>query len=211
MQLIKFTHACVRLHDGDRTLLIDPGEWAEAEAFEGVTDVLVTHEHYDHLDLDRLAQHPDVKVYAPDPLAGEIRERGLDVTAVAAGDAFVAAGFGVQVVGGTHAEIYEGLPGCANVGYLVTAAGGTGAVYHPGDSVFVPDAPVQTLLVPASAPWLKLAEALDFVRAVKPERAFPIHDYMLSTQAGQPNFDRWMDMKGQTEYARIPTGGSVDL
>src|SRR5262245_10936661 len=50
MQMIKFTHACVRLIDGESSLLIDPGIWAEAEAFDGVTDVLVTHEHADHVD-----------------------------------------------------------------------------------------------------------------------------------------------------------------
>ncbi|HEY5030917.1 MAG TPA: MBL fold metallo-hydrolase, partial [Actinomycetes bacterium] len=54
MQLTKFTHACVRLDSGGRRLLIDPGIWAEDAAFEGVTDVIVTHEHFDHLDVDRL-------------------------------------------------------------------------------------------------------------------------------------------------------------
>src|SRR5262249_34080794 len=68
MQMIKFTHACVRLIDGERSLLIDPGIWAEAEAFDGVTDVLVTHEHADHVDVDRLVaahmSNVDLRVYA---------------------------------------------------------------------------------------------------------------------------------------------------
>ena len=211
MQLIKFTHACVRLHDGDRTLLIDPGVWSEPDVFEGVTDVLITHEHADHVDEDRLAQHQDVRVFAPDPLAGELRKRmGPAVTTVASGDSFTAAGFGVQVVGGAHAEIYDGLPGCANVGYLVSSAG-SGVVYHPGDSLFVPDATVDTLLLPAHAPWLKLAEAIDFTRAVAPKRAFPIHDRALSSDIGFNSFDGWLDAKGETQYARIPVGTGVDL
>jgi L-ascorbate metabolism protein UlaG (beta-lactamase superfamily) len=210
MQLIKFTHACVRLHDGDRTLLIDPGIWSEPEVFEGVTDVLITHEHYDHVDAERLAEHQDLRVFAPDPIADKLRLRmGHAVTTVAVGDTFTAAGYGVQVVGGEHAEIYEGLPGCANVGYLVSTPGGI--VYHPGDSLFVPGAAVDTLLVPAAAPWLKLAEAIDFVRAVAPKRAFPIHDRMLSSDVGFAGFDGWMEAKGQTEYARIPVGTGVDL
>ena len=52
----------------------------------------------------------------------------------------------LRVVGGAHAEIYEGLPGCANVGFVVEG------VYHPGDSLFVPDVPVTTLLVPWTVP-----------------------------------------------------------
>lgn len=210
MHLVKFTHACVRLHEGDRTLLIDPGVWSEAQVFDGVTDVLITHEHDDHVDADRLAARPDLRVFAPDTVADEVRPRmGSRVTTVAVGDTFTAAGFDVRVVGGAHAETYEGLPGCANVGYLVGAPGAT--LYHPGDALLVPDTAVDTLLVPAAAPWLKLAEALDFVRAVAPRRAFPIHDAMLSAEVGFANFDGWMEAKAQTEYARIPVGTGVDL
>ena len=31
MQLTKFTHSCVRLDDGDRRLVIDPGVFSEVE------------------------------------------------------------------------------------------------------------------------------------------------------------------------------------
>src|SRR5262245_25131461 len=173
MQMIKFTHACVRLQDGDRALLLDPGIWAEPEAFEGVTDVLVTHEHFDHVDVDRLAQRhqsgPDLRVYAPEPIAAKLAEQlGAAATVVAPGHRLTAAGFTVDVVGGLHAEIYGGLPGCANVGYIVGAGGQT--VYHPGDSLFVPSATVDVLLTPVSGPWFKLGEGLDFVRKVAPAK-----------------------------------------
>ncbi|WP_027343360.1 MBL fold metallo-hydrolase [Hamadaea tsunoensis] len=215
MELIKFTHACVRLHDGGRSLLLDPGVWTEPEAYEGVEDVLVTHEHFDHVHPETLAaaarRNSALRVWAPDPIASELRDLlGDTVTTVTTGDGFEAAGFSVNVVGGAHAEIYEGLPGCANVGYLVTGSTG-GAVYHPGDSLFVPEADVETLLVPVSAPWFKLSEGLDFARAVKPARAYPIHDRMLSEDIGQPGADRWFEMKANTQYARIPVGGSVEL
>ncbi|MEH1128641.1 MBL fold metallo-hydrolase [Micromonospora sp. CPCC 206061] len=204
MRLIKYTHACVRLERDGGQLLIDPGTWSEDEAFVDASAVLVTHEHADHIDADRLAAarstNPSLPVYAPAAVAEQLD----GVTAVSPGDTFEAAGYQVRVVGGAHAEIFEGLPGCANVGYVIDG------VYHPGDSVFVPDVPVETLLVPTSAPWLKLAEALEFVRAVKPRRAFSIHDAMLS-ERGEQNVDRWLDMKGGTEYARIPVGESVTL
>ena len=56
MRMIKYTHACVRLERDGRSLLIDPGTWAEDAAFEGVSDVLVTHEHADHIDVERLVK-----------------------------------------------------------------------------------------------------------------------------------------------------------
>jgi len=210
VKLTKFTHACVRLESDGRAVVIDPGEWAEEHALDGVAAVLVTHEHADHLDvtwLTRLAaDNPDLRVWAPAPVAeNQLAGLGEAVTAVAPGDSFTAGGFPVQVVGGQHAEIYEGLPGCANVGYVVD-----GAVYHPGDALSVPDVPVDTLLVPASAPWLKLAEALDFVRAIGPRRAYPIHDATLSV-LGQRSVGGWMAAKGGTDYTWLAPGDAVSL
>ncbi|MEU4690820.1 MBL fold metallo-hydrolase [Actinoplanes sp. NPDC023714] len=213
MRLIKYTHACVRLDDGDRSLLIDPGVWTEPEAYDGVTDILVTHEHDDHIDLERIAAlltSRNLRIFAPEPVRATAVEENAPtvaaaITPVAAGDTFTAGGFAVTAVGGLHAEIYEGLPGCANVGFIAEG------VYHPGDSFFVPSQPVTTLLVPAAAPWFKLREALDFTRAIAPARAFPIHDRMLSPDVGFDRFDVWMHMKGNTDYARIPLTEAVTL
>ena len=46
---------------------------------------------------------------------------------------------------------------------------------HPGDALFVPDEPVDVLATPAAAPWMKISEAVDYLRAVAPTRAVPIH------------------------------------
>ena len=208
MRLTKFTHACVRLEKDGRKLLIDPGIWAEDEAFQDDTDILVTHEHFDHIDVDRItalaALAANITVHAPAPVAALLAVMAGHVRTVEVGDSFTAAGFRVAVVGGRHADIYDGLPGCANVGYLVDG------LYHPGDSLFVPDHRVETLLVPTCAPWLKLAEAIDFVRTVTPRRAYSIHDAMLSSR-GEVIIDRWLDLKGETAYARIPIGETVKV
>jgi L-ascorbate metabolism protein UlaG (beta-lactamase superfamily) len=209
MRLTKFGHACVRLEQDDRVLVIDPGTFSEAEALDGAGVVLVTHEHADHIDIDKLvAAHkanPALTVYANTAHAEKLDRLEGAVTSVAVGQTFTAAGFAVAVVGGAHAEIYEGLPGCANVGFIVD-----GDVYHPGDSLFVPEEEVRTLLVPASGPWLKLAEAIDFVRGVAPQRAFPIHDALLN-ERGFGNFDNWIGMKGNTTYARLSIGESAEI
>src|SRR5262249_25773238 len=172
-------------------------------------DILVTHEHTDHVDPERLATvhtlNSRLRVFAPGAVAEKLASLGDLVTTVRLGDEFMANGFSVLAVGGSHAEIYEGLPGCPNLGYIVD-----GSVYHPGDALHVPRKPVTTLLVPAAAPWLKLAEALDFVRAIAPRRAFPIHEVMLS-DIGRQGFDNWMRMKSETEYARLAAGASADF
>jgi L-ascorbate metabolism protein UlaG (beta-lactamase superfamily) len=205
MRLTKYGHACVRLEDGDQVLVIDPGTYSEMESLSGATSVLITHEHADHLDVDKLKaardSNPALTVHAHPALAATL---GDGVTAISPGDTFTAAGFTVRAVGGEHAEIIDGLPGCANVGFIVEG------VYHPGDSLFVPAEAVDTLLVPASGPWLKLGEAIEFVRTVRPARAFPIHDVIFN-DLGLHAFDSWLSTEGATDYARIPLGESVNL
>ncbi len=208
-RLTRYTHACVRLERDGRALVIDPGTWSEPEALEGASAVLVTHEHYDHIDAERLTAallgDPDLAVYTNAAVTDQLSTVAAQVHAVAPGDTFTAAGFDVSVVGGRHAEIYAGLPGCPNVGFMIDER-----VFHPGDALFVPDAAVDTLLVPAGAPWLKLAEALDFVRAVQPRAAHPIHDAVLSPN-GQALVDRWFDSHAGTDYRRLSPGESLDI
>ena len=176
MQLTKFGHSCVRIDDGDRTLVLDPGAFSDLDpALDGADAVLITHEHIDHVNGDRLraaAQaDPRLRIWAPAGVAASFADLGEQVVAVGAGESFEAAGFPVRTFGGQHALIHPLIPIVANVGYLIGES-----VYHPGDSFVVPPAPVSTLLFPAVAPWSKMAEVIDFVVAVRAPKALPIHD-----------------------------------
>jgi len=180
MEITKYTHSCVRIDDRDSALVVDPGEFSEVEtALSGAHAVLVTHEHPDHLNVDALtnaaATDPELRVWAPASVAAKLAEIGDRVTTVEPGDAVEAGGLDVRVVGGQHALIHHSVPVVANVGYVIDDA-----VYHPGDSFEVPTTLVETLLAPMHAPWSKIAEVLDFLIAVRPRRAYPIHDALLS-------------------------------
>ena len=179
-RLTKFTHACVRLDDGDRSVAIDPGVFSEVDAaLDGVQAVLITHEHPDHLDVDKVTAALDadsrLRLYAPAAVATALGERGGQVVAVDPGTSFDAAGFAVRAFGGQHALIHPAIPVIANLGYLVDDA-----VYHPGDSFTVPDAPVRTLLAPTNAPWSKAAEVIDFVVSVRAPQVFQVHDSLVT-------------------------------
>lgn len=195
MRITKFTHACVRLEHAGRVLVIDPGAWSEPRALSGAEAVLVTHEHPDHIDVLRLAGL-GVPVYAP----ADADIPRLRTIPVGTGEEFTAAGFRVRAVGGRHAPVYNGQPNCANLGYLVD-----GSLYHPGDSLHLPERPIETLLVPAQGSWLKTAEAIDFVHAVSPTRVFPIHEAQLSDR-GVPSLDAWFAEEFGAGYRWLAPG-----
>jgi hypothetical protein len=179
MQLTKLGHSCVRLEKDGAALVIDPGIWSGPHALDGANAVLVTHEHVDHLDADEvrgaLATDNGLELWANAFVAGQFPEFGDRVHVVAHGETFTAAGFDIHVYGSEHAVVDRQIPVVANTGFAVD-----GAVFHPGDSLTVPEDWIPTLLVPVTAPWLKFSELADYIREVEPERGYWIHDALLN-------------------------------
>src|SRR6266487_498206 len=87
-----------------------------------------------------------------------------------------------------------------------------GAFSDP-DALAVPEDRVETLLLPASAPWLKLSEMIDYGRAVAPRRAYTIHDALLSDTGLQVlgNFLGMAAGAGGGTFSQLANGSSIDL
>jgi L-ascorbate metabolism protein UlaG (beta-lactamase superfamily) len=208
MQVTKYTHSCVRLeHDGG-VLVVDPGVYSEPEALDGVDAVLITHEHPDHVNVEALTRALDRRpfsVHGPASLAGVLGDAAEALTVVGPGESFTAAGVAVRAHGGQHAVIHPDLPVVQNLGYVFNDV-----VYHPGDSLVVPDdIQVDTLFAPIHAPWSKFSEVLDFIRAVAPRRAFALHDGLLNAN-GLGLLDRQYTAMSKTEYRRLEPGTRID-
>jgi L-ascorbate metabolism protein UlaG (beta-lactamase superfamily) len=212
VQLTKLGHACVVLSDGDRRLVVDHGAFTEESAWDGASAVLLTHEHVDHFDAARtraaLDADPALEVWTNASVAAQLEGAGPRVHVVGAGDALTAAGFDVQVHGEWHAVIHPEIPRIRNVGFLVE-----GRVFHPGDALTVPDVAVPTLLLPVHAPWSKIGEVIDYVRAVGAERAVAVHDGLLN-ETGLGVVAGLLGERGpgtSTPYTRLASGESLEL
>jgi L-ascorbate metabolism protein UlaG (beta-lactamase superfamily) len=209
VQITKFGHACVRVSVDAEALVVDPGVFTEPEAVDGATAVLVTHEHPDHFDPERL-RRCEAPIWTNAGVAEAMRNQASDLadrtSVIAAGDSFTAAGLPVTVHGSQHALIHVDLERVANTAYLIADT-----LYHPGDSFTAPPHRVETLLVPIHAPWMPVREAVDFARAYARDRAVAIHDGLLNDnglRVVSGVLSGLLDGRG-IEYKRLASGSDV--
>lgn len=212
MRVTKHEHAALRIESSGHLLLIDPGTLTLP--VEGVVDavaVVITHEHPDHwspAQLDRIQEATGgIPIYGPEGVAKAAT--GHDITVVHPGETVSIEPFTLEFFGGVHSVIHESMPVVDNVGVLVD-----GEFYYPGDSYAVPEGvDVKLLAAPLGAPWLKVGDAMDFVLAVKPRRAFGTHDMTLSTIGKTMHRARleWATQQNGGEFLVLEPGESTDL
>lgn len=206
MRITKFGHSCLYVTEGAANILLDPGSFSSGfETLTGLTAVLLTHQHFDHVDAEKLSAlltaNPAATVYADAQTAGVLGEKWIAVTTVQAADE-LDVGVPVSVYGARHAVIHKDIPVISNVAYLID-----GRLLHPGDSFTEIDRPVEVLALPVSAPWMAVKEAVEYVRSVSPAYVIPIHEQVLARPATVygtlepllPQSARWVLMDdGQT-------------
>lgn len=212
MKLTKLEHSCLLLEQSGDTLVIDPGSFTRPVTDpRGVVAIVITHEHPDHWNPEQLQRlldaNPGARIFGPAGVVAAAAD--FDVTAVAAGDAHEVGPFTLRFFGVKHAEIHRSIPLVDNVGVLVNDE-----LYYAGDSFVVPEGvTVGTLAAPAGAPWLKISEVMDYVDAIAPRRAFPVHEMTLSAPGKSMSNDRLKTATGwhDGEYLPLEPGDSIDL
>ncbi len=211
MKLTKYSHACFIVEKAGRAIIVDPGAWStDVEVPENVIGVVVTHEHADHCDIKQLtdivANNPQVTIYAHADVLAHLP--GLPTQSVSVGEIVHVRDFVLEFVGGEHALIHESIPRIANLGVIVDEL-----LYYPGDSFALPGKAIPNIMIPASAPWMKISEAMDFLVDSQAARFFPTHDAILS-EAGKNLVDTMLKKVAENAnatYERIASGDSIEL
>lgn len=190
MKLTKYQHACLVVEKDGTTIVVDPGVYSHDFIMpSNVNAVVITHEHPDHFDEKLvnliLIAHPKAAIIAHESISGRFTE----YTSIAAkvGEPFTVGSMTLQFFGGNHASISPTVQVPPNLGVLID-----NYLYYPGDSFTVPEGvQVKALALPASAPWLKISESMEFLTRVRPDFTFPTHDAILSNE-GKELADRML-------------------
>jgi L-ascorbate metabolism protein UlaG (beta-lactamase superfamily) len=206
MQFVHFGHSCVLAETASTRLLFDPGTFSKGfEEVRDLTAILITHQHFDHLDEQRLpalvAANPGVELIVDPASAETVAALGLTARTVRPGETFQVGDTTVNAVNGNHAIIHPEIPVPPNNGYVVD----DGAFYHPGDSFFRPEQTVDVLGLPTGAPWQKLSDAVDYLRVMKPRVAIPIHEAVLAVP--QIWYGRFAELCHQDTEVKVLTHG----
>ena len=176
MKITKYGHCSLLIEEGNLRILTDPGNLSPAQAMAREVDlILITHEHQDHFHLDSLrevlANNPKAKIITNTAIAKLLRDATLDGELLEDGGKKIFQGVQLEGFGTMHAEIYPTWPRVQNTGYMIAER-----LFYPGDAFYNPARPVEVLALPVAGPWLKISEAIDYAKEVKPRIAFPVHD-----------------------------------
>jgi L-ascorbate metabolism protein UlaG (beta-lactamase superfamily) len=210
VKLTKFEHACFAVEESGQSLIVDPGDFtSDFVVPDNVAAVVITHEHGDHFDIEKLRtiidSNPDAIVVAHESIISRLDN--FKTQAVAASSGIKIGGFELEFYGGTHARITKDWQPIPNLGVRINSR-----LYYPGDSFALPDGvPIEVLAVPAAAPWMKISEATEFIESLKPKMVFPTHDALLSA-IGKKSVDKWLTLSSNNVGARYTRViGTIEL
>jgi L-ascorbate metabolism protein UlaG (beta-lactamase superfamily) len=184
MRITHLGHSCLLVETSGQRILLDPGAFSSRIVdVTGLDVILVTHQHADHVDLQRLPAlleiNPQARLYAEPQAAAVMQEAGIGAEHTTAGKALTFGRVEVTPVGEEHALINEALPRVGNLG-VVLRAKGEPSLFHPGDAYDCEPSQIDILALPLNAPWTASRDTIAFASRISPRICVPIHDALLS-------------------------------
>lgn len=211
MEFTKLEHSGCVVECNGKKVVFDPVEFTmKLPELENVVAVMITHKHGDHLQMENLerllVKNPQARILTTADAASQIP--GAEI--VKNGDVVNIDSFELKFFGEDHAAIVPGQVPCQNLGVVVNDK-----IVNPGDSYDAPASPrnPELLLVPSVAPWSKLDEAMQYIRAVQPKMVVPVHDALLS-DVGNGFYNNWLKRVCEEVGARflpLMVGESIEV
>ncbi|MEI9966865.1 MAG: MBL fold metallo-hydrolase [Candidatus Moraniibacteriota bacterium] len=178
MKITKFGHCCLLLEIGELRILTDPGNYNSTPEVADIDVILISHEHQDHLHIEALREilrsNPQAKVISHRSVGKILDEGGVPYDLISENEEIFIKGIGIESCGSEHACIHPDLPKVQNTGFYINKS-----FFYPGDSFYNPQKDIHVLALPVAGPWMKIAEAIEYAKIVKPKVVFPVHDGML--------------------------------
>ena len=159
-------------------VLTDPGAYSTAQnEIKNIDIVLITHEHQDHLHIDSLKtvlhHNPKARIITNKSVGKILTEQNIEHEIVGHGEHILIEDLNIEGYGEKHAEIYSTVTNVENTSYFIGSR-----LFYPGDAFYNPKKKVEIPALPVAGPWMKISEAIDYAKEIKPEIAFPVHDGM---------------------------------
>jgi L-ascorbate metabolism protein UlaG (beta-lactamase superfamily) len=183
MKITKLGHCCLLIEEQGVRVLTDPGNYSTSQNDVKELDlIIITHEHPDHLHLESLKQvlvnNSNVPIITNTAVGKILESENIEYQILENGSSTIFKDILIEAYGEKHADIYETVQPVQNTGYFIADK-----LFYPGDALTDPERPIDVLALPITAPWLKISEAIDYAKKLKPKRAFPVHDAILKNPA----------------------------
>lgn len=179
MKITKFGHCCLLIEEKGVRVLTDPGSYSTAQDnVKNIDLILISHEHQDHFHIDSLKRvlenNPNAKITTNKSVGALLDKENIAYEVVEDGQQFSFQDVLIEAFGEAHAIIYASIFAVTNTGYFIA-----NKLFYPGDAFTNPGKPVEILALPVAGPWMKLSEAIDYAKEVKPKKCFPVHEGIL--------------------------------
>lgn len=180
MKITKFGHCCLLIEENGLRILTDPGTYSTSQDFiKNIDIIFITHEHQDHLHIDSLKtvlkNNPQAKVITNQSVGSLLDKENIKYELLEKGE-LSEKGVIIEAFGEKHAFMHPSIEPIQNVGYFIA-----NKLFYPGDAFTNPNKPVDILALPVAGPWMKLSEAIDYTKELKPRVCFPVHEGILKS------------------------------